>query len=219
MHWKEEILTENEITSMISEIHRVYRVLSLLASRPNWNSHTPSPVGECIPPSFYSGGGGGGYTHACGRRGGGVPVPTNGQVLWYYRFYTYFVQKSTQNNQSMQKTQVCTWKAFCRKAKTKVKASSLRNLKIMPRNLNEIVLSWIPSLSLVQEETQHKIQSLADFFLRKRKKTNSYTLYACAGQAPAIFLNDQSHECLTNICAWAKCFQIFWIAACYAMYN
>jgi hypothetical protein len=30
---------------------------------------------------------------------------------------------------------------ICRKAKTKVETSSLGNLKIMPRNLNEIVLS------------------------------------------------------------------------------
>ncbi len=30
---------------------------------------------------------------------------------------------------------------FFRKAKSKVETSSLRNLKIMPRNLNEIVLS------------------------------------------------------------------------------
>ncbi len=32
------------------------------------------------------------------------------------------------------------------KGKMKVETSSLRNLKIMPRNLNEILLSWIPSL-------------------------------------------------------------------------
>ncbi len=38
--------------------------------------------------------------------------------------------------------------AFCRKAKTKVENRNLKseNLKIMPRNLNEIILSWIPSL-------------------------------------------------------------------------
>jgi hypothetical protein len=44
-----------------------------------------------------------------------------------------------------EKTQVCSWIAFCRKAKTKEETSSLRNLKNIPRNLNEIVLSWIPS--------------------------------------------------------------------------
>ncbi len=37
-------------------------------------------------------------------------------------------------------TQVSSWIAFCRKPKPKVETSILRNLKIMPRNLNEIVL-------------------------------------------------------------------------------
>ncbi len=46
----------------------------------------------------------------------------------------------------MKKTLVCSLIAFCRKAKTKVEISSVRNRKIMPRNLNEIVLSWIPLL-------------------------------------------------------------------------
>ncbi len=35
------------------------------------------------------------------------------------------------------------------KGKNKDKNSSLKNLKIMPKNLNEIVLSWIPSLYLL----------------------------------------------------------------------
>ncbi len=35
--------------------------------------------------------------------------------------------------------------AFCRKGKTNVETPSLRNLKIMPRNLNEILFSWKPS--------------------------------------------------------------------------
>ncbi len=43
--------------------------------------------------------------------------------------------------QSMKKIQVCSWIAFGGKAKTKVETSSLRNLKILSRNLNEIVLS------------------------------------------------------------------------------
>jgi hypothetical protein len=45
-------------------------------------------------------------------------------------------QNFLQNNQPMKKTQVCSWLmsiAFCRKAKTKVETSSLRNLKIMRR--------------------------------------------------------------------------------------
>ncbi len=33
-----------------------------------------------------------------------------------------------------------TSRTLCRKAKTKVETSSLRNLKTMPRNLNEIIL-------------------------------------------------------------------------------
>ncbi len=46
----------------------------------------------------------------------------------------------------MKKTHVCSWIAFCRKARTKVETSSLRNFKIMPKNLNAILLSWISSL-------------------------------------------------------------------------
>ncbi len=45
----------------------------------------------------------------------------------------------------MKKTQVCSCIAFCRKAKTKVKTSRLENLKVMPINLNEDLLSWISS--------------------------------------------------------------------------
>ncbi len=41
------------------------------------------------------------------------------------------------------KIQVC---SFCGKAKPKVETSNLRNLKTMPRNLDEIVLSWIKPL-------------------------------------------------------------------------
>jgi hypothetical protein len=38
------------------------------------------------------------------------------------------------------------WIALCRKTKAKVEeTSSLTNFKIIPRNLKEIVLSWIPS--------------------------------------------------------------------------
>ncbi len=39
-------------------------------------------------------------------------------------------QKSIQNDQLMKKTKVFSWIPFCRKAKTKVKTSSLRNVKI-----------------------------------------------------------------------------------------
>jgi len=46
----------------------------------------------------------------------------------------------------MKNTQVCSWIAVCRKQKTKVETSSLRNLEIMPKNLKESVRSRIPSL-------------------------------------------------------------------------
>jgi hypothetical protein len=36
--------------------HRVDRVLGLFSSRPNWDSHTPSPAGECVfPPIWFRG--------------------------------------------------------------------------------------------------------------------------------------------------------------------
>jgi hypothetical protein len=35
--------------------HRVYRVLSFLSSRRNWNSPTPSPTDECVPPPLVWG--------------------------------------------------------------------------------------------------------------------------------------------------------------------
>ncbi len=44
---------------------------------------------------------------------------------------------------SRKKTQVCSWIALRRKPKPKVETSSLRNLKIMPRNPSKIVFSWI----------------------------------------------------------------------------
>jgi hypothetical protein len=37
--------------------HRVDRVLGFFSSRPHWNSPTPSPAGECVPPPFGWGGG------------------------------------------------------------------------------------------------------------------------------------------------------------------
>ncbi len=43
-----------------------------------------------------------------------------------------------------------------RKVKTKMEISNLRNLKIMPRNLSEIVLSWIPSLFVKSEDTKYR---------------------------------------------------------------
>ena len=65
------------------EIHwqNVDRVLSLFSSRPNWDSPTPSPAGECVLSSYGSGGG---YTLTAGE--GGVPIQTLGQTLWYSRY-------------------------------------------------------------------------------------------------------------------------------------
>ncbi len=53
-------------------------VLNFLSSRPHWDSPTPSPAGECVPPPLVQVG----YTLACGRVGGGVPIQTREQALW-----------------------------------------------------------------------------------------------------------------------------------------
>jgi hypothetical protein len=47
--------------------HKVDRVLGFFSSRPNWESPTPSPAGECGPPLWFGGGG----TLACERGDGG----------------------------------------------------------------------------------------------------------------------------------------------------
>ena len=58
--------------------HRVDRVLSFFSSLPNWDSPTPSPASECVPPPF-GWGGGGGYTHSLAGQGVlEVPIPTRG---------------------------------------------------------------------------------------------------------------------------------------------
>ncbi len=46
----------------------------------------------------------------------------------------------------MKKAKICSWIAFCIKAKTKVETLSQRNLKLMSRNPNEIVLARISSV-------------------------------------------------------------------------
>jgi hypothetical protein len=54
------------------ENQREDRVLSLLSSRPNWDSPNPSHAGECVvctPPPPSGWGGGGGVSLACGRGG------------------------------------------------------------------------------------------------------------------------------------------------------
>jgi hypothetical protein len=43
----------------------------------------PHPQASVPPPPLWFVGG---YTLACGRGGGGVPIPTSGQTLWYSRY-------------------------------------------------------------------------------------------------------------------------------------
>ncbi len=65
--------------------HRVDRKLGSFSSRQNWDSTTPSPAGEAVPPVLEGGGGGG--THSLvGGEVGGVLIPTRGQTLWYSRY-------------------------------------------------------------------------------------------------------------------------------------
>ncbi len=64
--------------------HRVDRVLSFFSSRPNWDSPTPlTRIRVPVPPPRFGSGGG---TFACGRGGGGVPIRTRWQTLWYSRY-------------------------------------------------------------------------------------------------------------------------------------
>jgi hypothetical protein len=56
--------------------HRVDRVLSYFAGRPNWDSLTRRRV--CSPLLWLGGGGGGSHSLA----GEGVPIRTRGKTLW-----------------------------------------------------------------------------------------------------------------------------------------
>ncbi len=66
-----------QVRLLVSQRHRVDRVLGFFSSRPKWDSPTPAPAGEYAPPPLFPGGG---DTLACGRRGG-VPIRTRGQTL------------------------------------------------------------------------------------------------------------------------------------------
>jgi hypothetical protein len=57
-------------------------VLGFLPSRRNWDPPLPHPQAS-VPPPFGSGGR---DTLACGRGGGGLPIRTRGQTLWYFRY-------------------------------------------------------------------------------------------------------------------------------------
>ncbi len=71
-----------------SPSHRVDRVLGFFSSRPNWDSTTPSLwPGCCVPPHLVPRGG---ATLTCGR-GGGVPIRTGRETLWYSTIYNLHV--------------------------------------------------------------------------------------------------------------------------------
>ncbi len=82
------------IVSYSSEIyrtnHRVGRVLGFFSSRPNWDSPTPSPTGEGVPP-FLVGGGGVIHTRLREWGWGEVPIPTRNTDTVV--LYMYFVNK------------------------------------------------------------------------------------------------------------------------------
>ncbi len=75
--------------------------------------------------------------------------------------------RTTPMDSESKKTQVCSCIAFCRKTKMKVETSRLGNLKIIPRNLYSIVLSWIPSLdssnSASRKVSYKQLFPIADF--------------------------------------------------------
>jgi hypothetical protein len=47
----------------------------------------PHPQASVPPPLWFRG------ILACGRAGGGVPIPTRGYTLWYLNIYMYFVRR------------------------------------------------------------------------------------------------------------------------------
>ncbi len=59
--------------------HRVDRVLGFFSSRPNWDPPPPHQQVSVSPPPLIPGG----DTLACGKAGGGGPIRTIGQPLWY----------------------------------------------------------------------------------------------------------------------------------------
>ena len=61
-------------TGLVGHRKNVDRVLGFFSSRPNWDSPTPSPAGECVLPSF----GTGGDTHSLRERGWGGPNSDEG---------------------------------------------------------------------------------------------------------------------------------------------
>ncbi len=74
---------------VVGKYNRVGRVLSYFSSRRNWNSPTPSPVGECAPPppTLVPRGG----TLAGGRGGWGSPNSDEGKYTLVLYIHMYFV--------------------------------------------------------------------------------------------------------------------------------
>jgi hypothetical protein len=74
-----------ELSETIGErdCNRVDRVLGFFSSRPNWDSPSPSPTGECVAPSFGSGRGTVHTAMGRGGGGGGGPGSDEGETLWY----------------------------------------------------------------------------------------------------------------------------------------
>jgi hypothetical protein len=57
-------------------------VLGFLPSRRNWDPPLPHPQASVPPPLWFRRR----DTLACGRGGGGLPIRTRGQILWYFRY-------------------------------------------------------------------------------------------------------------------------------------
>jgi hypothetical protein len=72
--WGSQFRRRDRHSATLYVYYTVVRVLGLFSSRPNWDSFAPSTTCEFDPTSFGSGG------------GGGVPILTIGQTLWYSRY-------------------------------------------------------------------------------------------------------------------------------------
>ncbi len=79
-HWPKYCIRPYEI--YYARGHKNHRSInSYSALRRNWAPPTPSPESECVSSPLGSWGG---ATPACGLGGGGGgPIPTKGQKLWY----------------------------------------------------------------------------------------------------------------------------------------
>ncbi len=78
---KEKKCVEDLFVTLEGQRHRVD--IDFFSNRPNLDSPTPSPVGECVPLLLVRGGGG--HTRLRKRRWG-IPIWTRGQTQWYFRY-------------------------------------------------------------------------------------------------------------------------------------